>query len=294
MIKYIFLILFSLPSFATYQPQTIITDATTAKTANVTNANQLKVDAGDIPITANQGSPPWVFSLPSGAATSALQTSGNASLVSIDSKLTSPLAVTATISGTVPTSSTQLVDGSQKSQLIDGSGNVWGPRTGVGFVNYMPIINLEAASDGAAVALRSLQIGGSDGTNLRTLSTDNTGKLNILGPLTDTQLRAVPVPISGTVSVPSAVNLGASGSSASATVSTSITLTAPANAVGFVLMNLDVSTTNMRWAIGRTSSSTLGQQLQPGRDTGFIPCGVDVSIVAESGTVTYDIQWVTR
>jgi hypothetical protein len=64
--------------------------------------------------------------------------------------------------------------------------------------------------------------------------------------------------------------------------------------VGFVLMNLDTSTTNMRWAIGRAASTTRGQQLQPGRDTGFIPCGADVSIIAESGTCNYDVQWVSR
>lgn len=85
-----------------------------------------------------------------------------------------------------------------------------------------------------------------------------------------------------------------SGSAASATVSTVQTLTAPTNAVGFILMNLDVSTTSMRWAVGRTADVTLGQQLQPGRDTGFVPVGANVSIIAESGTVTYDIQWVKQ
>jgi hypothetical protein len=71
-------------------------------------------------------------------------------------------------------------------------------------------------------------------------------------------------------------------------------LTAPANAVGFVLMNLDTSTANVRYAIGRTASATLGQQLQPGRDSGFIPCSANVSLIAESGTQNYDIQWVIK
>lgn len=95
-----------------------------------------------------------------------------------------------------------------------------------------------------------------------------------------------------TVSAP--VSTTGSGSAAGATVSTVQTLTAPANAVGFVLMNMDTSTTNMRWAIGRTATTTLGQQLQPGRDTGFVPAGANISIIAESGTVTYDIQWVSQ
>lgn len=96
------------------------------------------------------------------------------------------------------------------------------------------------------------------------------------------------------ISTKAPVNVTGSGSSASATVSTVATLTAPANAVGFILMNLDTSTTNMRWSVGRTASTTLGQQLQPGRDTGFVPVGIDVSIIAESGTCNYDVQWVSR
>lgn len=110
----------------------------------------------------------------------------------------------------------------------------------------------------------------------------------VSGPLTDAELRAAAVPVSG------APFVNGSGSGAAATVSTVSTITAPANAVGFVLMNLDTSTTNMRWAVGRTAAVNLGQQLQPGRDSGYIPIGANVSIIAESGTVTYDIQWVVK
>jgi hypothetical protein len=84
----------------------------------------------------------------------------------------------------------------------------------------------------------------------------------------------------------------AGNSPGSSTVTTVITLTAPANAVGFILMNLEGSTTNLRYRIGAVATTTSGQQLQPGRDTGYIPCGADISIVAESGTVSYDAQWV--
>lgn len=131
-----------------------------------------------------------------------------ASLASIDTKLTSQATAANQTSG------------AQKSQIVDGGGNVWGPRTGSGGVNYMPVLNLEAASSGSAVALRTLQVGGSDGTNLRTLSVDAAGVLNVnatfpgsisvtqgtspwvvsgtvtTGGLTDTQLRASAVAIS--------------------------------------------------------------------------------------------------
>lgn len=57
-----------------------------------TTANGLKVDGSAVtqPISAA------ALPLPSGASTSALQTTGNTSLASIDSKLTSPIAVTGT------------------------------------------------------------------------------------------------------------------------------------------------------------------------------------------------------
>lgn len=88
------------------------------------------------------------------------------------------------------------------------------------------------------------------------------------------------------------VNLNGSGTSS--TVSTVQSLTAPSNAVGFVLMNLDSSTANIRWSVGRTATTTVGQQLQPGRSSDFVPVGASVSVVAESGTQGFDIQWVSQ
>lgn len=84
----------------------------------------------------------------------------------------------------------------------------------------------------------------------------------------------------------------AGNSPGSGTVSTVTTLTAPANAVGFILMCLDTATANIRYRIGAAATTSSGQQLQAGRDTGYIPCGANVSICAESGTQPYDIQWV--
>lgn len=176
--------------------------------------------------------------LPTGASTSALQTTGNTSLSSIDGKITT------TANGV-------------KVDVI-----------------------ASALPSGAATS--ALQ------------TTANTSLASI-----DTKTPAlsggkVPVDASGSVAPKTYPNSTGSGSAAAATVSTVVTLTAPANAVGFVLQNLDTSTANVRWSIGRTATATLGQQLQPGRDTGFIPCGANVSLVAESGTQNYDIQWVSQ
>jgi hypothetical protein len=90
------------------------------------------------------------------------------------------------------------------------------------------------------------------------------------------------------------VTQGAStnGSNTDSTVSTVITLSPPANSVGFILMNLDTSTANLRWRIGAVATSSSGQQLQPGRDTGFIPCAAAISLCSESGTNNFNIQWI--
>lgn len=87
--------------------------------------------------------------------------------------------------------------------------------------------------------------------------------------------------------------INSSASETTGNVSTVITLTAPSNAIGFILQAKDANTANMRWAMGATATTTAGQQLQPGRDTGYVPAGANVSIVAESGTQEYEIQWVS-
>lgn len=71
----------------------------TASVPVVLTAAQLSTLTPLSTVAVTQSTTPWVVSaaslpLPTGAATSALQTTGNASLASIDTKLTSPLSVT--------------------------------------------------------------------------------------------------------------------------------------------------------------------------------------------------------
>ena len=76
---------------------------------------------------------------------------------------------------------------------------------------------------------------------------------------------------------------------------TPTTESAPANAIGFILEADDANTTNLRWTIGTAvPSATSGMKLQPGRDTGYVPCGHDIKILVESGTCKYGLQWVTK
>lgn len=71
------------------------------------------------------------------------------------------------------------------------------------------------------------------------------------------------------------------------------TLTAPANAIGFILEASSDNTDNMRWREnGSAASSSSGHLLEPGRDTGFIPMAKSLSICPVSGTQQYQITWV--
>lgn len=245
--------------------------------------------------------------LPAGAATAGNQATEIASLSSIDGKMNSlgQKAMAASMPVAIASDQTALP--------ITGSGN---------FTVVQPTgTNLHAVIDNfpatqpvsgtvAATQSGSWTVTANAGTNLNTSSlalessqlTGNTSLASIDGKLPATlgqkvsasSLAVVIASDQSVIGTKAPVNTTGSGSAAAATVSTVTTLTAPANAVGFNLMNLDVSTANIRWAVGRTASATLGQQLQPGRDTGFMPCGANISLCAESGTQTYDVQWFSQ
>lgn len=73
-----------------------------------------------------------------------------------------------------------------------------------------------------------------------------------------------------------------------------VTVLAPANAVGFIITADVANTEDLYWAVGATASATSGQGLQPGRDTGYIPCGANISIFGATSTPRYNVQWLTR
>lgn len=174
---------------------------TTAQTSpiSLTTAGAVRTDSSATtqPISAA------ALPLPSGASTAANQTTANSSLSSIDGKIPSGLTVTSTrllvdgsgvtqpVSGSVTAnagtnlntsalalSATQ-TNGNQKSQIVDGAGAVVGPVTTISSVNYMPVVLAASGTTGAAVPSRTILVGGSDGTNLRSFSTDTSGNLNV-------------------------------------------------------------------------------------------------------------------
>jgi hypothetical protein len=143
----------------------------------------------------------------SGGATEAKQDAGNASLASINTKLTAPLSATVTgtaASGAAVSGNPVLVAGSNagtaRTISVDASGQqvVVGPGTagsasgGVlsvqGVASMTPVqvsqatasnLNAQvvgAGASGAAVSGNPVLIAGTDGTNARTLSTDTSGR----------------------------------------------------------------------------------------------------------------------
>jgi predicted nucleic acid-binding Zn-ribbon protein len=95
------------------------------------------------------------------------------------------------------------------------------------------------------------------------------------------------------VGTKSPVNTNGSVINGSLTATTASTENAPANAVGFILQNSGDSSDPIRYRIGGTASQTAGIQLEPARDTGFIPCAANLSICATvSGTNAYELLWI--
>lgn len=215
--------------------------------------------------------------LPSGAATSAKQDTEITSLASIDGK------ITAVNTGAVVVASSALPSGAateaKQDSLIAKFGTL-GQKTMAGSA---PVV---LASDQAAIPV-------SQSGTFSVRTQDGSGNATTSSSAGSTR----PIDVAVRDSAGNLVNpvtFGTSGSQSNTTVSTVATLTAPANAMGFLLMNLDTSSANIRWAVGATASASVGSQLQPGRDTGFVPAGANVSICAESGTQNYSVQWVVK
>jgi hypothetical protein len=73
------------------------------------------------------------------------------------------------------------------------------------------------------------------------------------------------------------------------------TFTAPAGAVGFILETDSSNTNNVRYKIGAVATITSGMKMEPGRDTGYIPCAANISVIAEAGTnQVVTVQWILK
>ncbi len=186
-------------------------------------------------ITSIQGTSPWVISgtvsanqagtwninditgaitLPTGASTSANQLTEIASLASIDNKLTSPIAVSQ--SGTWTT------------------GRTWTLLNTTDSVNVGNFPATQSVTQGTSPWIISGSVTANAGTNLNTsaLALDAT----VAGLLTDTELRASPVPVTGTITTSPDVNVhdgaGVSISSTGSSLNVDVTNIVPVSQSG--------------------------------------------------------------
>lgn len=233
---------------------------------------------------------PWLFSLSQGGNTATVSAGG--ALLVDGSASTQPVSgtVTATqggtwninnISGTV-----SLPSGAATAAKQPALGTAGSPSSDV--ITVQGITSMTALKvDGSAVTQPvSGTIAATQSGNWSTRTQDGSGNsITSTSSALDVNVKSSNLAVSSSSS---------SGSQANGTVSTVITLTAPANALGFILYAEDANTDSLRYAVGATATTTLGLALQAGRDSGFVPCSANVSLVAVSGTQSYQIQWFIK
>ena len=152
------------------------------------NSGKLLIDGSGVtqPISAVS------LPLPLGASTSALQTAGNASLASIDSKLTAPLSVSGPLTDTQLRASAVPISGIVTANI--------GTISSIATESTLSALNLKIPS-GLTVSSMRLLVDGSGVTQpiSGTIAVSNfPASQPVTGPLTDVQLRASSVPVSGT------------------------------------------------------------------------------------------------
>jgi hypothetical protein len=208
-----------------------VTLASTTITGNVTviqpTGSNLHVDVDNFPttqpisgtVTALQGTSPWVVSgtVTANAGTGTFQTNvTNASIPVTQSGTWNLNNITGTIS--LPTgaaTSANQTNASQKTQIVDGSGNVVGPLTVVNSVDYLPVVS--APIDG----LKATYSAGVTSVSSAALATDI---FTITGSATKL-IRVLQVLISGYRSVSSAIPIRLDKRSTANTGGTPLTVT---------------------------------------------------------------------
>jgi hypothetical protein len=177
---------------------------------------------------------PVTFPLPADAATLTAQTAGNASLASIDAKLTNPLPVS--ISGTIPVSG-PLTDAQLRAVAVPVSGAFFQATQPVSIAASVavtgPLTDTQLRASAVPVSFAAPVAVTGPLTNAELRATP----VPVSGPLTDAQLRATPVPVSGTVSSTTTSSAGAVSTVSVSSTSTQL-LAANANRKGFIVTNV--------------------------------------------------------
>jgi len=259
---------------------TIVTNTTGLATQTTLAALNTKVPsqgqalmAASVPvaIASDQSAIPTTVAslpLPSGAATSALQTTGNTSLSTIATNTTG-----------VATAANQATAQTSFNSIVTSTGDL--------DTNLGAKADTAATTDtGAFSVIAFIKRGLQNWTSLL-------AKIPALGQAL--MASSIPVAIASNQSaIPVTPAVNVNGSTVLQATSTVATITKPANAVGFIVQNDGTAATPdwIRFAIGVAASSTVGMLLQPGQDSGYIPASVNISVIANSGTQNVQVVWV--
>jgi len=290
----------------------------------------------DTAVPANSEPLPTILLNPNGTevtpATAALQTTGNASLTSIDGKtpalvggsvpVVGPLtdaelrATPVPVSGTVAVSNPGLTDAELRASPVPVSGPLTDtqlratpvPVSGTVTANAGTNLNTSALALEATQAANGVLLGAVTETAPAsdTASSGLNGRLQRIAQRITSLIALLPTSLGQKTAanslavvvasdyVPKApVNANGSIVNTSLTATTASSASAPANAVGFILEAASSNTDNIRWCIGGTASTTVGMLTEPGRDTGYVPCAATISVCATaSGTNVFSIQWI--
>jgi hypothetical protein len=197
-------------------------------------------------------------SLPTGASTSALQTTGNSTLSSILSN---------------QTNGTQVVSQSSGANLHVNIDN---------FPGTQPISGTVTANQGTSPWVENVsQFGGNPVVTGIGASGAGIPRVTVSN---DSSVHTVPqINTNGSVS-----------NSTTVTNTSATTFTPPANAVGFVVESESSNTVNLRYACGTTATTSVGMLLEPGRDSGYIPSSGTVTVICATAATNQaaSIQWV--
>lgn len=305
-----------------------IGDGTTLMGITVSNEAKTNDSAANIKLTSlltelqlkadlSETQPVSVASLPlpSGAATSALQTTGNSSLSSIDTKLSSQataanqaseLTLIGAVVETAPASDTASSGLNGRLQRIAQ--------------RLTSLIALLPSSLGTKTAANSLAVTlSSDGTvplptGAATSALQTTGNTSLsslvtnLGAVADASVSnpassaSVIAALKGLMTLITSTNTKLDtletntspnlDSVANTTTVTNTLFTAPASARGMIIQNSTNAESGIRWtASGVTPSASVGFFLGPGQSTSYMPAGSFRTISVDAGAIDVSVAW---
>lgn len=274
------------------------TNAATETTLSALNAKVLTVDTDDVIVTSS--------ALPTGAATEATLAALNGKVTVVD---TSSVAIVSSALPSGAATETTL-------SAINGKLNSLGQKT---MANSVPVVIASDQSDinvGNISGTVSLPTGAATEATLSSLNGKvandfgaSSGAVRVAaipgnasgiadfgaGAATLQTQRVVIVNDQSAVQIKAAKNATSSFSEDATVGGTAETFTAPANAVGMILQASSANVGNIRWRASGTATASSGHQLEPGRDTGFLPITTDISYINESTTGDYlSITWMVQ